>query len=155
MILESLSNPDHHGLTITQRCELLGISRGTWWRHRRDPLFRARSARAVRDLCYDRLGPVLQALTDVAARPDEKCHQDRKLFLELIGEHTPGEKRDEEEKKATGGLMSPEDYLTFLEGNVERLPAGYRRLLGLDPHADPETLPALRIKLAGTLKAAA
>lgn len=33
---------------------------------------------------------VLQALADVAKRPDPKAHNDRKLFLEMTGDYRPG-----------------------------------------------------------------
>jgi len=101
----------------------------------------------VRDLCYESLGPILDALVTCAAIPTKEGHQDRKLYLELIGEHVSGEKVHQEEKKKSDGLSDGEIVLRF-EGKPHLLPPGVRRRLGLDPNTDPAALAVARATLA-------
>lgn len=133
LMMESLADPSHRKLTITERCELLGISRRLWYLRLEDPLFKARAARVYRTLCDDRLAPVLDALTESAMLLGKDGHADRKLFLELLGEYAPGQPREEAAKP--GERMTDDELLAAFEGRMHLLPPGVLRRLGRDPDA--------------------
>jgi hypothetical protein len=140
LILQSMADPSHRALTVQDRCELMGISRATWYRHTADPLFRARVCRAFRDACGDHLGPVLQALCESAVIVGKDGHSDRKLFLELVGQYEPGASRrtPEEQTKPKTGELSDAELLALFDGRQQLLPPGVQRRLGLTPTLTPE-----------------
>jgi len=145
-IIESLADPKQRPLTIEQRCERLGISRSTWYRHMEDPLFRARATAAWRECCRDRLGEVMESLLNSAIIVGREGHQDRKLLLELLGEYTPGLKVEGEQRSDAGtrGALedcSDEQLLLLFEGKVHLLPPGVQRRLGheVPPPDEPES----------------
>jgi hypothetical protein len=77
--------------TLEELVSLLGLgSSGTIrnWR-RNDPEIVERIAAVPKELLLDHVSDVLAALTAVAADPDPKAHQDRKLFLELTKVYNP------------------------------------------------------------------
>src|SRR5690606_10135212 len=82
-ILASVADPKQQRLTVEERCELIGISRSTWYRHLSDdPSFAVRYHAACRMALADQVGPVLEALASSALMPGKDGHADRKLFLE-------------------------------------------------------------------------
>lgn len=136
LMMESLADPAHRKLTISQRCELLGISRRSWYLRLEDPLFKARAARVYRELCDEHLAPVLDALTQSALLLGKDGHQDRKLYLELLGEYVPGQQR--EDAKKPGEQMTDEELLAAFEGRMHLLPPGLLRRMGRDPDAEKD-----------------
>lgn len=137
-IIESLADPVQRVLTVGQRCELIGISRRTWYRHLEDPLFKARAAKAYRQCCNEELSAVLDALIASAKLLGKDGHADRKLFLELLGEYQPGSGGrggDGEEPKKPTHRMSDEELLAAFEDKPHLLPVGVLRRLGKDPDA--------------------
>lgn len=138
-IIESLADPGQRPLTIEQRCELLGISRSTWYRHMEDPLFKTRARQAWQACCRNDLGSIMQALVDSAVIVGRDGHRDRKLFLELVGEYEPGQRLHIEENgsgpKKPGAEMSDEELVLMFEGREHLLPPGVQRRLGIKPNA--------------------
>lgn len=138
LILESLANPLHRPLTIGQRCDVIGIHRGTWYRHMADPLFRAAMATAMQAAAGDLLGPVLDVLAHSALVEGKDGHQDRKLFLQLhglVGDNLPGQRRGKEEEQAQkkGRDMTDGELIAAFEGREHLMPPGLLRRLGRDP----------------------
>ncbi len=75
--------------TIDGLADLLGLKgSGTIraWRAK-DPGIDERIATLPRQLLLGHVADVYGALVEVASTPDPKAHQDRKLFLELVGEY--------------------------------------------------------------------
>ncbi|HWE97579.1 MAG TPA: hypothetical protein VG269_26725 [Tepidisphaeraceae bacterium] len=142
-ILESLADPQLRALSVEQRCDLLGISRSTWYRHTsEDPLFRARALVAYRTACDDQLGPVLNALCESAKLHGREGHQDRKLYLELLGIHdeqAAARKRREEEETKPSHNMTDQELIDAFAGREHLLPPGVQRRLGIDPDAGKGT----------------
>lgn len=139
LIVESLADPAHRVLTVGQRCELIGISRRTWYRHLEDPLFRARASRAYRDCCNDELSGVLNALIQSAKLLGRDGHQDRKLFLELLGEYSPdGSGSSGTVDGKPGHRMSDDELLAAFDGLPHLLPVGVLRRMGKDPDVNEE-----------------
>jgi len=143
-ILESLANPALRALTIEERCELLGIARSTWYRHTsEDPLFRARAIEAFRQTCDEELGPILDALCSSAKFLGKEGHQDRKLYLGLLGIYEQGSVAggrrsvEEEEHKSPTQTMTDAEMLAHFAGREHLLPPGVQRRLGVDPDSRP------------------
>lgn len=132
--MESLADPQHQKLTVTERCELLGINRSTWYDRMENPVFRARASRCYRRLCDEHLAGVLESLTRSAKLDGREGHQDRRLFLELLGEYVPGQIVDEHARKPTEKMTDAELIQAF-EGREHLLPPGVLRRLGRDPNA--------------------
>jgi hypothetical protein len=88
--------------SLEKLCDLLGLhSAGTIrnWR-RMDPEIDERIARLPRRMLLGHVADVYAALVDVATLADPKAFQDRRLFLELVGEYDP---------KGTVFLSGPEN----------------------------------------------
>lgn len=77
--------------TLEELCSLLGLaSSGTIrnWR-RADPGLQERIVELPRQLLVNHAVDVYDALVSVATTPDPKAFNDRRLFLELIGQYAP------------------------------------------------------------------
>ena len=77
--------------TLEKLTPLLGLSSsGTIrnWR-RNDPEIDERIRMLPKRMLFGHLADVYQALVTVATDADPKAHQDRRLFLELVGEYSP------------------------------------------------------------------
>jgi hypothetical protein len=115
------------------------MARSTWYRHTSgDPLFRARAIAAYRTACDDQLGPVLHALCESAKQIGRDGHQDRKLYLELLGIHdeqAAARKRREEEETKPSQTMTDQELIDAFAGREHLLPPGVQRRLGIDPDA--------------------
>jgi hypothetical protein len=77
--------------TIEELCSLLGLaSTGTIrnWR-RKDPGLAERIAELPRSLLLNHVADVYDALVSVASTADPKAFNDRRLFLELVGQYAP------------------------------------------------------------------
>lgn len=118
---------------MTNRCELLGISRWTWYEKMRDPLFKARASKVYRDLCGERISLVLDALAESATILGKDGHPDRKLFLELVGEYQPGAMIEPDKKP--GEKMTDDELVAAFSDRPHLLPPGVLRRLGRDPDA--------------------
>jgi hypothetical protein len=119
--------------TISEKARAAGVSRATWYRRKKDPLFSARAGAACRKALNGHLGPVLAALSESAATPAHKNFLDRKLFLELVGMYPP--EPGSILPVSCQGLadvdaMSDEELLKVFEGAEHRLPPGLRRRMG-------------------------
>ena len=139
LILTSLADPGHRPLTIALRCELLGISRSTWYRHTSDPLFRPRAASAFRDAIGDAMGPVLEALVKSAGIVGRDGHPDRKLYLDLCGVTAgtaAGDDDDDKSKGKPGAEMSDAELLAAFAERPELIPPGVLRRMGTDPDTE-------------------
>jgi hypothetical protein len=142
-ILEVLANPAAYTLATSQKIELAGVSRTTWFRVLATPGFKARAARAVRDAVGDELGPVLDSLVKSAKAVGRDGHYDRKLYLELMGEvrgdgrgwRRGGPEEEEDNPQKGGGTMTDAEILDAFEGRQHLLPPGVQRRLGRDPDA--------------------
>lgn len=77
--------------TLEKLTELLGLSSSGTIRNWRktDPEIDERIRSLPRRMLFSHVVDVYQALVTVAADPDPKAHQDRRLFLELVGEYSP------------------------------------------------------------------
>ena len=134
-----LADPTMLNATTTAKIKRSGVSRATWYRHRNDPLFRARMSHAAREALDEHLWPVLHSLAESAKVVGREGHPDRKLFLELLGEYDPAaakERRLEEQQqkaKANYQVMSDAELIAAFEGRPELLPPGVRRRMGLEP----------------------
>ena len=138
-IIESLANPVHRPLTVTQRCDVLGISRSTWYRHTSDPLFKTRARDAYLELVCEDLGAVIDVTVQSALVEGKDGHPDRKLVLAMAGlidgTGTAGRARETEQPQKRGREMSDAELLLHFEGREHLLPAGVLRRLGKDPDA--------------------
>lgn len=77
--------------TLEELAQLLGLaSAGTIrnWR-RKDPGIAERIAELPRQFLAERVPDVMAALGMVASLPDPRAHQDRRMFLEMVGEYSP------------------------------------------------------------------
>lgn len=84
-ILEVCLNPEHAGVSITERCQLADVSRETWYKSFRKPEFNELVNKTSLDLIRDGLGDALAALKKSAANPSPKANPDRRLLFELAG----------------------------------------------------------------------
>lgn len=132
-----LADPKLMNATTTEKIKRSGVSRATWYRHRNDPLFRARMGHAVREALDEHLGPILHSLAESAKAIGREGHPDRKLYLELIGEYDPAAARERanEPPRPDPQRMTDEELLRAFEGRMELLPPGVLRRMGKDPDA--------------------
>jgi hypothetical protein len=132
-----LSDPKLMNATTTEKIKRSGVSRATWYRHRNDPLFRARMGHAVREALDEHLGPILHSLAESAKAIGREGHPDRKLYLELIGEYDPAaaKERAKETPLSDPQRMTDEELLNAFAGRMELLPPGVLRRMGKDPDA--------------------
>lgn len=132
-----LADPKLMNATTSEKIKRSGVSRATWYRHRNDPLFRAKMGHAFREALDEHLGPILHTLAESAKVVGREGHSDRKLYLELIGEYDPVAARERAKEPPTPNRdrMTDEELLKAFEGRMELLPPGVKRRLGMDPYA--------------------
>jgi len=103
--------------TLEELADLLGVNSGTIrnWR-RNDPEIDERVKTFPRKELMEHLVDVYDALVQVATTPEPSAHQDRKLFLELVDEYTPGSRvdaeltvRDDDARQRLARLLGAED----------------------------------------------
>ena len=135
-MLVVLADPHMLNRSTAAKAAKAGVSRATWYRHLKDPLFRARANAACSESLQEHLGPVLHALAESALAIGRHGHQDRKLFLELVGFTAAAvAQKDQEGSQKHGAVMSDAELLACFEGREELLPPGLLRRLGRDPDA--------------------
>jgi hypothetical protein len=126
-ILRVMADPTLVNASISQKIRISGVSRATWYRHRNDPLFRARLGKVASEALEEYLGPVFQALIDSALVVGRKGHRDRKLYLEVVGEYDPkgrsarGRAEEEAERnRRSRDIMSDQELLEAFRDVPER-----------------------------------
>lgn len=89
-ILTALLNPEFIGLTVTEKCKQIGVSRQAWYMALHDSEFMALVNKTSLDVLKDGIAGAMTALLKSASNPSPKCNPDRRLFFELTG-HTSKE----------------------------------------------------------------
>lgn len=86
-LIEVLCDPEHRHKNITKICQVAGISREAYYRMFRKPQFVAYYHRVQFEVVKQAAAKVLAASIEYAIN-DSKCHQDRKMILEMAGLYT-------------------------------------------------------------------
>lgn len=85
-LLEIVTRPECRTMTITQQCQLAGISRGTYYNLFRDDNFKRTYAELCKTMLLAGAAPASQALNAQAAMGDTAAI---KMLLELAGIYQP------------------------------------------------------------------
>ena len=91
-LIEVLSNPEHLGKTITEKCKIADISRDMFYRVMKKPGFIKYYNNLMIEVIKGKVGDIINATAKFAQLP--KNHQDRKLLLEMANIYTPKEKME-------------------------------------------------------------
>lgn len=86
-ILMALLNPEFVGLTVTEKCQRIDVSRQAWYVALHDPIFMELVNKTSLDVLKENVASVMGALIKSASNPSSKSNPDRRLFFELTG-HT-------------------------------------------------------------------
>ncbi len=86
-ILIALLNPEFVGLTVTEKCQRIGVSRQAWYCALHDSAFMELVNKTSLDVLKENIVGVMNALIKSASNPSSKSNSDRRLFFELTG-HT-------------------------------------------------------------------
>lgn len=86
-ILQALLNPEFIGLSITEKCQRINVSRQAWYVALHDSKFMEFVNKTSLDVLKENIAPVMAALSKSAASPNPRSNPDRRLFFELTG-HT-------------------------------------------------------------------
>jgi hypothetical protein len=86
-ILMALLNPEFIGLTVTEKCQRIGVSRQAWYTALHDEKFMELVNKTSLDVLKEGVAGVMAALLKSASNPSPKSNPDRRLFFELTG-HT-------------------------------------------------------------------
>ena len=154
-MLAVLADPDLLAATTTEKTQKSGLSKDVWYRHRNSTKLRTKMARACMEALDEHTGSVLDALAESAQAPGRSGHQDRKLFLQLVGHEASVAAVKEKEVEAEEKQHTSAEFIDmFMEHHKGRehvlrylLPPGYRRVMGLDPNVPRERLPDLQARL--------
>lgn len=84
-IMMALLNPEFIGLSVTEKCQRIGVSREAWYRAIRDEKFMKIVNKTSLDVLKENISGVMGALVKSASNPSSKSNADRKLFFELTG----------------------------------------------------------------------
>jgi predicted DNA-binding protein YlxM (UPF0122 family) len=87
-LIEALSNPENKDKNISEVCELIGISRQAYYKMFKKPDFVKYYNDFQLELVKSSIGDIIKA-TIYFGMNDPKCHQDRKLILEMGKVYTP------------------------------------------------------------------
>jgi predicted DNA-binding protein YlxM (UPF0122 family) len=87
-LIEALSNPENRELNISEVCELIGISRQAYYKMFKKPEFVKYYNDFQLELVKSSIGDIIKA-TLFFGMTDPKCHQDRKMILEMGKVYTP------------------------------------------------------------------
>lgn len=88
-LLDVLSDPDSRGRTVTQRAELAGIDRRTYYKLMERPNIAQAAKVILSKIAEDGLDDALRMLVASANLPGAEGFRDRKLLLELTGLYQP------------------------------------------------------------------
>lgn len=83
-LLEVLINPEHIGKTITEKCQIAGVSRDTYYRLIKEDGFVDILNEASVDMIKAHVSDILAATLKFSLK-DPKCHSDRKMLLQRCG----------------------------------------------------------------------
>ncbi|NSW92869.1 MAG: hypothetical protein HPY74_19885 [Firmicutes bacterium] len=84
-ILEAMVNPEFLGLSITEKCQRIGVSRESWYQALRDEKFMELVGKTSLDLVREKLGEILASSIKTAITCGSRGYQDRRMLLELAG----------------------------------------------------------------------
>lgn len=84
-ILAALLNPEFIGLTTTEKCNRINVSRQSWYKALRDSEFMELVNKTSLDVLKENVAGVMSALIKSASNPSSKSNADRRLFFELTG----------------------------------------------------------------------
>lgn len=99
-LIEALSNPENRDLNISELCQLIGISRQAYYKMFKKPDFVKYYNDFQLELVKSNIGDVIKA-TLFFAMNEPKCHQDRKMILEMGKVYTP-----KQEIEHAGGIKT-------------------------------------------------
>lgn len=86
-LLEALSNPANRNCNVSELCQVAGISREWYYKLMQKPEFIAYYKKVQYEVIKGSIAKVLSATIDFAIN-DPKCHQDRKMLLEMADMYT-------------------------------------------------------------------
>jgi len=92
-LVEAMSDPKNRNLNITELCKVAGISREAYYQMMRKPAFVEYYKRIQYEVVKSSIAKVLQSTIKFAIE-NPKCHQDRKMLLEMSGMYTPKQEVD-------------------------------------------------------------
>jgi len=92
-LIEALCNPENRKLNVTELCKVVGISREAYYRMFRKPQFVEYYKRVQFEAVKQSAAKVLAATIEYAIN-EPKCHQDRKMILEMAGLYTEKVKQE-------------------------------------------------------------
>jgi hypothetical protein len=117
-LIEALSVPENRGKTITDICAMISVSRTVYYEAIKKPGFLAFLRQVQVDMIKSYVGPVIQAVYNFAVS-DPKCHQDRRLLLEMAGVYQESKKLEIEDvtpaRKLDLSTLSNEELAKFRE----------------------------------------
>lgn len=83
-LLEVLLNPEYWGKTITEKCQIAGITRDTYYRLvKKDQFIEILNGASI-DMIKSHVHEILAATLKYSLK-DPKCHSDRKMLLQKCG----------------------------------------------------------------------
>lgn len=92
-LLEAMADPANRHLNISKLCKVANISRDYYYELMAKPDFQAYRRAKQSEFLRDAVEKVLSATMDFALN-EPKCHQDRKMILEMAGKYTPSIKQE-------------------------------------------------------------
>ena len=98
-LVEVLLNPESYKKSITEKCQMAGISRDSYYRIMKNPEFCEYYNEQVRANIKSSVGEIIQATRNFGTRFPGN-HQDRKILLEMAGAYT-----EKSEVKHTGNVL--------------------------------------------------
>lgn len=87
-LIEALSNPENREKNVSEVCELIGISRQAYYKMFKKPEFVKYYNDFQLELVKSSIGDIIKATIFFGVN-DPKCHQDRKMILEMGKVYTP------------------------------------------------------------------
>ncbi len=83
-LLEVLVNPEHYGKSVTEKCQIAGVSRDTYYRLMKEDGFIDILNETSVSMIKGHVNDILQATLKFSLK-DPKCHSDRIMLLRKIG----------------------------------------------------------------------
>lgn len=87
-LIEALSNPEYRDMNVSQVCELVEISRQAYYKMFKKQAFVKYYNDFQLELVKNSVGDIIKATLFFGIN-DPKCHQDRKMILEMGKVYTP------------------------------------------------------------------
>lgn len=84
-ILEAMMNPEYLGLTTTEKCKRINVSRQAWYSALKDSEFMDIVSKTSIDLIKERIGDIVTASVKVATSSGARGFQDRQMLLKMAG----------------------------------------------------------------------